>query len=70
MPYCPDCKSLLKYMVSNNKAPNNYRIRVYRCDSCNKKSETNKLVAITKKIVPESETWEIINADIFENPKI
>ena len=70
MPYCPECKSVLDYVVSNNKAPNDYRIRLYNCKKCTRKKNKNTIIAITKKLVPESQTWEIINADIFENPKI
>ena len=70
MPYCPECKSLLDYMVSNNKAPNDYRIRIYNCKKCTSKKDKNTMIAITKKLVSDDQTWNIINADIFENPKI
>jgi len=70
MPYCPECKSVLQYVVSNSKAPNEYRIRLYNCKSCTKKKGKNTMIAITKKLVSDDQTWNVISADIFENPKI
>jgi len=28
------------------------------------------MIAITKKLVSDDQTWNVINADVFENPKI
>jgi hypothetical protein len=57
-------------MISNNKAPNNYRIRLYHCKKCTTKKGKYTIIAITKKTIPDLQTWKIICADIFENPKI
>jgi hypothetical protein len=70
MPYCPECKSVLDYIVSNKKAPNDYRIRMYHCKKCTTKKGKYTMVAITKKLVSDVQTWNVISADIFENPKI
>ena len=70
MPYCPECKSVLNYVVSNSKAPNDYRIRLYVCKRCTTKKGKNTLIAITKRLVSDVQTWNIISVDIFENPKI
>jgi len=70
MPYCPECKSVLDYIVSNKKAPNDYRIRIYNCKKCTTKKGKNTMIAITKKLVSDDQTWNVINADVFENPKI
>ncbi|MBT4327585.1 MAG: hypothetical protein HOD60_11905 [Candidatus Nitrosopelagicus sp.] len=70
MPYCPECKSVLDYIISNNKAPNDYRIRIYSCKKCTNRKGKNTLIAITKRLVSDVQTWNIISVDIFENPKI
>jgi hypothetical protein len=57
-------------MVSNNKAPNDYRIRLYNCKKCTNKKGKYTMIAITKKLVSDDQTWNVITADIFENPKI
>jgi hypothetical protein len=35
-----------------------------------KEKGKNTMIAITKKLVSNEQTWNIINVDIFENPKI
>lgn len=69
MPSCIDCKTKLDGVVSNSKAPNEYRIRLYICPRCTKEKGRTVIFAVTRKIVPEDAVWELINADIFETSK-
>lgn len=70
MPYCTTCKFKLDYVVSNKKAPNDYRISVYTCKKCSKDNNNTTIITITRKKVPEQKLWDIINTDIFETVKI
>lgn len=63
---CPDCGTKLDPIISNSKAPNNHRIRLYSCEKCSLKKNAHVVVSVTKKIVPEKKLWEIIQVDIFQ----
>lgn len=69
MPSCLDCKSKLEPVVSNSRSPNEYRIRLYSCKKCSVEKGRHVIIAVTRKIVPEDNIWELINQDIFEGSK-
>lgn len=70
MPYCPTCKFKLDYVVSNKKAPNEYRISTYICKKCSKDNSNTTIVTMTRKKVPDDKLWDVISVDIFETTKI
>ena len=63
---CPDCNHEMDYIISNVKAPNDYRIRMYNCIFCTKKNDRTKTIAIIRREVPESKYWELVRVYIFE----
>jgi hypothetical protein len=69
MPFCIDCKNKLDAVVSNTRSPNEYRIRLYICKKCSMKKQNATIISVTRKLVPESKIWEIINVDIFQTPR-
>lgn len=45
---CRDCHNKLTYVISNIKAPNNYRINFYTCKTCTEKDGVPKNVVIMR----------------------
>lgn len=60
----------MDYVVSNKKAPNNYRITTYICKKCSKDNNNTTMIIITRKKTGEKKLWDVITADIFETVKI
>ena len=57
----------LDYVVSNLKAPNEYRIRFYACDKCTRSKGHTVTIVITSRKIPVKKYWEVINTYIFES---
>ena len=60
--YCVDCGSRLVFYprLSNQKAPNEYRVMVYGCESCSSNAEKPKLLSLKRNQVDDPlETVEI-----------